>query len=97
MKSVSINTTYDEATRILQTNVSMVGFVPDLPGQVVTATQIDTTDLFVSDVMLPMDGQAVTVSRAKALMACNKQLMEWKAAAENKAKADLLPDAPVVV
>lgn len=91
MKTLNITVTYDEATRQLQTNATLTGFVAPLPAQVVTGLQADTVTLFAGPVMSATDVQAVNASIARALASANVELAEWKAAEENKDKADLIP------
>lgn len=91
MKTMSIAVSYDEATRTLQTNVTLNGFVAELPAQVVSSVQTDTVTLFAGPVMSATDAQSVNASVAKALASANVELAEWKAAADNKDKADLIP------
>lgn len=91
MKTLNITVTYDEATRQLQTNATLTGFVAPLPAQVVSGVQTDTVTLFANSVMSATDAQSINASVAKALASANVELAEWKAAEENKDKADLIP------
>jgi hypothetical protein len=91
MKTANIVVAYDEATRTLTTNLTLTEFISALPAQVVTAVQTDTVTLFAGPVMSASDAQAVNASVAKALASANVELAEWKAASDNKDKADLIP------
>lgn len=91
MKKIEIVLNYDQATRVLQTNVMLSGFVVQLPDQNIAAMQTETTSLFASPIMTQSDTNALQTSISRALLTANAQLIGWKAAADNKAKADLLP------
>lgn len=91
MKQFTVTTTYDSDTRTLQSDVSLVGFIPGLPAQAITARQLDTVTLFAYGTVFATDAQAVQASQARALLSCSRELGEWLAAARNKDKADQLP------
>lgn len=96
MKTVVVITGYDEATRQLRSEVELTGFVSGLPDQKVGGVEVETVTMFAGAVMSAADAQMVNASVARALNSANVELAKWKAAAENKDKADLLP-APEVV
>lgn len=96
MKTVVVMTGYDEATRQLRSEVELTGFIAGLPDEKVNGVQIDTVSLFTGAVMSQADAQAINASVARALSSANGVLAQWKAAAENKDKADMLPSPEVV-
>ena len=87
-KMLTITTTYDAQTRILQSTVVMGGFVVDLPDQVVTKQEVSTITLFADTLVSPSDNKSLVISAQRALNAANLELSQWAAASANKDKSD---------
>jgi hypothetical protein len=80
-KTIEITTTYDADTRVLTSVATATGFVPPLPDEVVTATQVDTITLGSDVILTDADYKTIQRSAVMSLNGVNIKLRKFVEAA----------------
>lgn len=92
-KTIDITTTYDADTRTLTSVSTATGFIPILPDEVVTATQVDTIKLASDAILTDADYKVIQRSAVLSLNAVNLKLRKFAEAADALVEAAKIIDA----